>query len=1529
MIYEGSIKMKKLYSAIIAISMAAAFVPAVSADTQTNENPLALEQILVSENFDGATITRPVTNTVDSIRLEGTDKFRYCTTNWGPLTLQSASIQDGAYHHTFTKASDTYQYAYIEKNLAHDVPLSLGDELHIEFDYMFTATRASNLGLIINGLGSVAYTPIKGSTGWQGQIGNMGSGDTGKLLHFGTIGSKYDTKPCIKPCGAESSVTIEPNKLYNVKLIIKTKDNEYDGKQTLTTSLTSADGTDIRFIGYLDADFKGDADRWGYVKKTDSDIDPITSFKTMRFTFESPVEAGYMILDNISVKKIRNGYDIKGDAVRNYGVVPDGFDAGKATVSLATDVSYYGNTETSGNFIVTQFDKNGRFVDANIKPVTISKSNRVASQEIDIKADTKKITGYFWDGKLSPFTVEGTLAQGVSPDLTGENSSLDIDFTDLSGIETVTANDDIFTCTTENAGFGRSTGTVYTIANSDASLSDTALNEKAVARPYKAIKITPTQLYPSASDTTVLDLSFAMDDVKSTKTVKVSSYNEDGTKGGLAEFVTAKQGGKMTIFGYPVKINDTAVTLSAGKWYNLKLYINKADVKNGIPNTFDAYLDGQLVLSDKAFGINGDNFGKWYGFSEIEIGLRANRAYSLDEEGNKSYIDNYFADKLYIGGISYGINNKAAVNSVIDSNNPYYVNLIDNTKGIIYDGGQDFASFAKYMKTDGISSPEKVSDTYFKMTDAKGGDIYYKIVDLPDSLSSYSVKDIDRDVIENNKYNPDLSNYYVYEQPLAIEKGSALDASFTLGNAETINANGFVYADGDRFMLNKNTADKSDDIEIKFWGTNIGTVGAFPNTHEEAEKLADSVAAAGFNLVRFHRIDGGETPSLWGYTSDGTKIDEESWDKFSYLIKCLKDRGVYYYIDQMVSMLPRQYKYGVGNVSGLDDVDGLGAGLAPICYFNEHAIEMQKELSRMLLTKENKYTGLSFANDPGMAMMDLKNESSIQSYTWVKYDSGKYSVVSGLETYYEELCDKYTTWLKKVRYYEENGDNSDSAIDSRIKSAWGSNLYPFTAMDPNESVSKKVRFGLTHVYGSNNKRYKDEDLFMKYIMDNYLDTMLTYLKNDVGVKCAITGNTQHGTAAVQSAHINASNTDFTDVHTYWGHPSGGNLDDSGTNVAPYNQISAYTWVGNVSMLEGDIVYSTNSEGVTSTIVGNLGMIGQLASARTSGKPYVISEWLDCAGTATHAEGSVMISAFASMHKWNPLSFAWNATMDNIAKLEDGYVPILESAFNATCDPVQRAMFPAAAIMFNRGDVQEATSGYYETYANDDEIYVNGNNIPGKDGITLWEGYHFFKNLSRQALIGKTGIQFYNVTPSATSDSSIDTQAVANTEKEKNGESVTYTSQTGELITDLGNSIFKVNTAKSQAITGYIGGKTVETDNLKLNVTNNFAAVIMTSLNDNSIASSNRVLLSMTGNSRNYGQLLSDDGKYIKIAGRDNILTEQIVGTVTLKGVSGNYKVYSLNSDGSRKAEIAVTNNGNTISFTLTRDTKAMNFEIVK
>lgn len=1482
----------KLLSAVLSTTIAGAgtLVCPLSASAQS-VNPLSLEQTIINENFDKAEIKRPVTGSEIPARIEGTDKFTYSTTAWGSLARQRASIQDGAYHHTFYRPDDTYQFATVAKKLNSDVPLSLGDELHISFDYKFTNASGSQFAVIINDIENAAYTSIKSSVNSVFQHANRG-----KLIAFTPLDTDL-TKTFFGFCGGKSTITIDPDKLYNVSIIIKTKDSDYGNKQTITANITSSDGTDIKTIGYLDADFKGVADQWGFISTPDTQIDPLKSFNSISFTFETPSAAGDMILDNVSVKKIRNGYDIKGDAVNNYGVIPTGFETGKATVSLATDVSYYNGNETSGNFIVTQFDKDGRFVDTNIKPVTISKSNRVVSQNIDIKSDTKKITAYFWDGKQKPLTAESDLAQGITY-ATGDNPNLNIDFSDLSAIECINKNDssNIFTFGTEPAKFGRTSGNVYTISN-----NTTAIADETADKPYKAIKITPAQLYPKASDTTVLDLSFAMDALNANKTIKVSSYNENGTKGDMSELVQVKSNGRMYILGYPVKIKDTAITATNEKWYNVKLYINKADTESGTPNTFDAYLDGQLVLSDKAFPVNGDNFGKWYGFSEIEIGSTAQKSDSA-----------YLQDKLYIGNISYGINNDAPINSVIDSNSPYYVNLIDNTKGVIYNGGQDFTSFVNKMKRDGITACEKVSDTYFKMTDAKGGDIYYKIVDLPEDLAKYSVSEVDI----NNKYNPDLSNYYEYEQPLVIQKGSPLDASFTLGNASTIDANGFIYADGDKFMLDKNTADKSDDTEIKFWGTNIAGNGAFPDSHEEAERMADNIAAAGFNLVRFHKFDGGTKPSLFGFSDDATKIDEESWDKFTYLLKCLKDHGIYYYIDQMVSMPASMYKNGVGNVKGLDDVTGLGSGIAPICYFNDQAIALQKEFSRMLLTKENTYTGMTLAQDPAFAMMDLKNEFTFQNYQWLTKDetTGEYTIKC--KTYYDELCSKYTEWLKNK--YPKNIVSSET----RLKYAWGSNNYGYTVNGTKESLNTQIYFVRSAWYTSA-ARLNDEELFSKDIMDKYLTSMYTYLKNDVGVKCAITGNTLYSDAQPQVAHPNASKTDFADNHLYWGHPSG-TLNTDGTDLAPFNRTGPYTTVGNISMLDADIL--TNSSG--DKYVGNIGLIGWLASTRVSGKPYVISEWLECAGTLAHGEGPVMMSAFASLHKWNPLSFAWHSTPNYHANLEDGYISNLDSPFSFTEDPVQRSIFPASSIMFNRGDVQEAQSGYYVSYDSDSEIYIGQGT--DKFGKTVWLGQHYNPNLSRHALIGKTGIKFYDVTSSATSDSWINDAATSYTNKELNGEAVTYTSSTGELITDLGQSIFKVNTLKSQAVTGYIGGKTVETKNLKLNVTNDFAAVMLTSLNDNSIANSNRILLSLVGNSRNHGQVLSEDGKYIKIGGDNTILTEQIVGTVTIKGVSGNYKVYSLNSDGSRKAEIAVTNNGDgTISFTLTRDTKAMNFEIVK
>ncbi len=1521
--------MKRLQSTILAMSIFASLMTPVYATDEVTKNPLSLEQTIVSEDFNSAKITRPVTNSNEYIRMGGTDGFAYHTTSWGYLSRQKASIEDGRYVHTFfeydkTDSTSDYQVAQMTKKLDKEVPLNLGDELHIGFDYMHTNTISSNMSFSIDDLASCAFTCIENNTGK-----NVSShANVAQLIAFNYISNKEDNKTKLRICGGESAVVIDPAKLYRVNLIIKTADKDYDNKETLTVNITADDGTDIRVVGYLDAAFKGKANQYGYISVADPDIEPLRSFKELTFKFETPSAAGDMVIDNVTVKKIRNGYDIKGDAVADNGVIPEGFTAGTATVSLTTDVSYYTGNSVSGSFIVAQYDEYGRFIDADITPATVTRESRVVSKEITINEKAKKLTAFFWGDNQTPKTAEENLAE-KNEAIQGVNSDFTVDFTDLSKIEKINeyADSGIFTFGTETAGFGKSGETVYTIANNTDTITDSEQD-----KPYKAIKVSPSMLYPEAGDTTVFDISFAADALSSNKTVKVASYNEDGTKGEISELIAIKPSGDLCILNEAAKLRGKKVKITPEKWYNLKLYINKADYAKGTPNTVSAYLDGQLVIDNKAFSVNGDTFAKWYGFSDIEIGAQAT-------------VDNtsYKADKLYIGRISLGINNTAPVNTVIDSNNSHFVNLIDNSQGIIYNGGQDFDDFISYLKRDGITSAEFIeNNAYLKLGDIKGGDIYYKVIDLPEHyVDTHSVSGVDT---TPNIYNPDLTNYYEYEPPISIKKGSALDASFVLGNAETIDKNGFVYADGDRFMLDKNTPnDKSDDEEIKFWGTNIPGQGGFPDTHEEAERLADSVAAAGFNLVRFHGIESGRKPLLFGFTDDATKIDETSWEKFTYLLKCLKDRGIYYYIDQMIFMPASIYKNGVGNLSGFDDVTGLGSGLSPICYFNEHAIDLQQEFSRMLLTEAYPasvgHSKSNLVNDPALAMMDLKNEFSLQSFEWLEGStSTEFTVIEKYKTHYEELCKLYTEWIKK-----KYPSDADGTTDEKLEAAWGKS-FPMTVDGVTESSETSLNFFRTWLHSD--KRLDDEEFFMRDMMADYYKAMLDYLKDTVGVSCAVTGNTIYGGSTPHLTHDNATGTDFIDAHKYWGHPASGDLVTPGSDLVGFNSTGLYTKAGSISMLDADVLEKKNSEtGEVSKYVGNLALIGQLASAKVSGKPYVISEWLDCAGNPTFAEGVPIMAAMASMHNWTPISFGWSSDTDYFANVEDGRSYRLQNAFSIITNPVMRATFPAASVMFNRGDVAEATEEYYTQYNSDEEIYIGQ-----RDSQGIWVHTVPVPNMSRHALLGKTGIKFYDVPSTAVQSTAMNQTAVENTEKELNGEKVTYTSTTGELITNLGDTIFKVNTPRSQVISGYVGGKAEATDNMSLDISSEFAAIMLTSIDgDKAISNADRILFTAAGNARNHGYLLTNDGGAVKIGSSNMVITlkdngtkeyslsgdnvimiEQIVGTVTLKGLSGNnYKVYPLTPTGERMAELNVTKTADGISFTLTKDTKAMNLEIVK
>lgn len=161
-----------------------------------------------------------------------------------------------------------------------------------------------------------------------------------------------------------------------------------------------------------------------------------------------------------------------------------------------------------------------------------------------------------------------------------------------------------------------------------------------------------------------------------------------------------------------------------------------------------------------------------------------------------------------------------------------------------------------------------------------------------------------------------------------------------------------------------------DGTRARFWGVNLSGAACFP-PKEVAEKVAERLAHFGFNLVRFHGLDSG-----WGGASlfdprfkDTQHFDPEQLDRLDYLIAQLRRRGIYVNLNLHVA---RRFT----SADGVPEAEWLG--YAKFCtIFHRRMIELQKQYARDLLTHRNPYTGLTYAQDPAVIIVELTNENSL------------------------------------------------------------------------------------------------------------------------------------------------------------------------------------------------------------------------------------------------------------------------------------------------------------------------------------------------------------------------------------------------------------------------------------------------------------------------------------------------------------------------------------------------------------------------
>jgi len=422
-----------------------------------------------------------------------------------------------------------------------------------------------------------------------------------------------------------------------------------------------------------------------------------------------------------------------------------------------------------------------------------------------------------------------------------------------------------------------------------------------------------------------------------------------------------------------------------------------------------------------------------------------------------------------------------------------------------------------------------------------------------------------------DKVNPATISWIKHNENDTVIKGTPLDSSYLLD--KPAGKHGRLVAQNGEFVF-------ENGEKIKFWGTNLTLADAFYDK-EKASAIADDIAMCGFNIVRFNDVD------METLTSDKK-------DALLYLIAELKQRGIYTYLCMNTSAEVKDF-------------------------VNDESISSQKETISAFMTETNPYTGLTLAEEPAIAMVELLSNVSLTNYI---HGFGK-NALSKDDA--QKLTEDFNEWLST--HYKD---------DVALKNAWtGKGI----GVNEGESLAKKnvalPGFWKTSLYSENRKL--DTHKFLMEKQESYYAEMKECIKN-TGYAGVVTCNSNElMKSTTGDAYVN-SKTDFIARNVVWNESYG----------SPY--VNSFAWLRNDGPMFGD---------------ENLGIIGEIADSAYENVPMVVSEWSVPFCNMYSAEAYVMMATYGAKQSWNPIAYTY--VLDepsSVTKMTDFYSIYRNPSFKA-------------------------------------------------------------------------------------------------------------------------------------------------------------------------------------------------------------------------------------------------------------------------
>lgn len=639
---------------------------------------------------------------------------------------------------------------------------------------------------------------------------------------------------------------------------------------------------------------------------------------------------------------------------------------------------------------------------------------------------------------------------------------------------------------------------------------------------------------------------------------------------------------------------------------------------------------------------------------------------------------------------------------------------------------------------------------------------------------------------------------------------------------------------------------------VRVWAVNLSAENA-ARDRQSIDYLARKLAKLGVNMVRFHS-------ALWD-AADPSRLDAAKLDNLHYLVSAMKKQGIYssisFYFPLWLS----------GKSAALEGFDASPeAHPFGLLFFDGRMQTLWKGWAKGILSSPNRYTGLTLAGDPAVAMVEIVNEDSLFFWTFSPKNIPPLHWKRLEGRFAQWAIDRYGSLDKAYAQWQDQPRKGDAADALALTDAWG-----MTAK------------GLDARSGGARARVADQVRFLAGVQKQWYDEAAAYLKKDLdyrGLVVASNWKTADGQLLDSVERWTYTAGDVMDRHGYFGGPH------SGQGAA---------W----SVREGHTY--ADASGLTSP--GDL----PITAVQTAGFPQIISEINWPNPNRFRAEMTFLASAYGSLQGIDAMFFF---------AMGSNYARDTSMEKFALGSPVAAGTFPAAALAYRQGYIKQAPPSLAVAQPVEDVLSLKA--PPLADAEALDELRKADRG-SKYALIPADrldALAFY-VGPVLRRFTGEGEKLDLAKFIDKTGQTVR--SATGELNWDFKRGLVTLNAPAAKGVCGFTGrAGPADLGGVRIACRNEYASVWVVSMDGQPLDTSRKVLVQAMTDDLPYG-FKAAGGKITAMGNYPFGVRKIDAGLGFTKRSGSPRRVVTLDENGLPVGEIKAVTKGSTVGIPLSPD----------